>query len=165
MIRLIRVSISVAAVADMALGEQIVLAQLNLGAIGHGHVALTPEVRQLETGILSDDVSQRGLKLGGVDMLSVDPPHRVSVDALRSMMGRLAGAQVAAVHNQCLNLIEDIPSQISSTVPFPGDTSLYQHLPESFSPEDSKPLLELTGWCKYTVILLQLRNIIVRFWI
>ena len=54
------------------------------------------EARQLEAGILVDDVPQRGLKLLDVDVLGVDPAQGMPVDALRRVPRGLARPQVAA---------------------------------------------------------------------
>ena len=88
---------AIAAVADVALAQEVVLTQLHVGAVGDGHVRPSPQERKLEAGVGVDEVPLRSLKLLDVDVLVVDAAQGVAVHHLRGVTGRLAGPQIAAV--------------------------------------------------------------------
>ncbi len=87
---------AVAAITDVLLAEEVVLAQLHVGPVGDRHVRLAPELGQLEPGILAGDVGGCGFELVDGDMLGVDPAQRVPVDAVRCVARGLVHAEVAA---------------------------------------------------------------------
>ena len=88
---------AIAAVADVPGPEQVVLAQLDVRAVGDRGAAAAPMPRQREAGILADHVDHRRFQLVGVDVLGVDPAQRLRGGDLGGVTGGLVGAEIAAV--------------------------------------------------------------------
>ena len=88
---------AIAAVADVARADQIVLAQLDVRAVGDGGAAAAPVPRQREAGILVDHVDHRRLQLVDVDVLGVDPAQRRRRGDVGGVPGGLIGTKIAAV--------------------------------------------------------------------
>ena len=68
---------------------QIVLAQLDVRAVGDRGAAAAPMPGQREAGVLVDHVDHRRLQLVGVDVLRVDPAQRLRRRDLGGVPGGL----------------------------------------------------------------------------
>src|SRR3954467_11592694 len=78
---------AVTAVADVPRAEQVVLAQLHVGAVGDRGAPATPVPGQGEAGVLADDVDHRRLQLAGGDVLGVGPAQRLRAGDLGGVPG------------------------------------------------------------------------------
>ena len=79
---------AIGAVADVLGAEEIVLAQLHMGAVGDGGAAAAPVPEQREAGVLVDDIDHCGFQLIGLDVLRVDlaqRPRRGDLGACRAI--------------------------------------------------------------------------------
>ncbi|MEC5293891.1 hypothetical protein VSX62_26385, partial [Aurantimonas sp. C2-3-R2] len=86
---------AVTAIAHVPGADEIVLAQLDVGAVGDGGLAASPVSRQGEAGIFIDEVGHRRFQLVGIDMLGIDATQRLLGDEFGRMAGGLAGSEIA----------------------------------------------------------------------
>ena len=88
---------AIAAIANVPGPHEIVLAELDVRAVGDRCATAAPMPGQREAGILVDHIDHRRLQLVGVDVLRVDPAQRLRRRDLGGVAGGLIGTEIAAV--------------------------------------------------------------------
>src|ERR671932_786834 len=88
---------AIAAVADRVLGEQAVLGEFVLGAVGCSGATAAPDLRQIAAVVGIDKVLYRGLELSDADVAAVGKRQLVRSRQALHVASCLSWAQIAAV--------------------------------------------------------------------
>jgi hypothetical protein len=87
----------ITAVANLILGEQVLLVQLELGAVGGGHFFIAPEARQPKAAVTIHNVPNRCVNPRGRDGPEIDRPDLMRCDPPPQGARPLRGAEIGAV--------------------------------------------------------------------
>jgi hypothetical protein len=88
---------TIAAVPDRVLGQQILLVQVELGAVRSGGLAGPPQPRQAAAVVAVDHFPKGGVQTSGGDMPPIGVRDLVRRNQTAGMAGGLPGAEIAAV--------------------------------------------------------------------
>ncbi len=88
---------AVAAIADVVRGEQILVVEVVLGAVGGRALAIAPAFGELQAGVAVDDVPTGRRQFVGIHMPAVDERQHVRRDGATQVSGSLGRSEIATI--------------------------------------------------------------------